>query len=277
MAIEASPAGPEAPALLSLLRTLQPNVAEAVCVTLEARKILGIPSDPDKDRATEELTGAYSQLLTLGYDGRLYVEPPASVSFKRIVDAAEGKRPADVAPVYRYPNLWVPGTEKRGIATKLLNRAPAVEAARLAIFNADTTTGVDPLLHFLGMPYDNVHRDGASQTQLEALEAVKEEFGRRHPKAFLQALGHRAAAMLVFMDRIRGVEKVDPKSDKFVLNTGYMRLPDLGRRAVGGHSVVGNVDSRRGRLWFDGGDGRAPSDDGFGLSAGLEELEPQAS
>jgi hypothetical protein len=96
-----------------------------------------------------------------------------------------------------------------------LDKVPLGAVARLAVFNADKTTDADPLLHFLSMPYDDMYREGAPQTQLEALAATTEQFVQKHPQALMQGLGHRAAAMLVLMDRIRGVEKVDSKSENF--------------------------------------------------------------
>ena len=265
----------EAPALSPVLRSGSPDVSEAVGVTIEASKLLG--STPDIDTATQALTDQYTALADLGYDGRLYVEPPAEVGFEDIVDAVEGKRPSSVSPVYRYAPLWTPGTEAESYKAKELDKSPLDTVARLAIFNADKTTNVDPILHFLNMQYDDMYRDGEPQTQLEALAATKEQFAQKHPQTLIQGLGHRAAAMLVLMDRIRGVEKVDPKSEDFVLNTGFLRVPGLGRRTVDGDSLVGRVYSDDGQLGLGGSDGNSLSSGGLGLAVGQKELEPQAS
>ena len=179
--------------------------------------------------------------------------------------------------MYRYPNLWTPGTETNSYTPEELDAAPTDALARLAVFNADRETGADPILHFLNMPFDDKYREGAPQTQLEALTAAQAKFEKQHPQAMLQSLGHRAAAMLVLMDRIRGVETVNPQSDDYILNTGYVRIPDLGRRSVDGDSIVGYVDSNGGRLELDGSSGSASPNGGVGLVAGLKELDPQAS
>ena len=265
----------QAPALSAELRAGSPDVSEAVGVSIDASKLLG--STPDVDAATDSLTKQFNALAELGYDGRLFVEPPAAVSFGDITDAAEGKRPHSVSPMYRYPNLWTPGTETNSYTPEELDAAPTDALARLAVFNADRETGADPILHFLNMPFDDKYREGAPQTQLEALTAAQAKFEKQHPQAMLQSLGHRAAAMLVLMDRIRGVETVNPQSDDYILNTGYVRIPDLGRRSVGGGSVVGYVDSGGGRLELDGSSGIADPYGGVGLVAGLKELDPQAS
>lgn len=268
---------PEEPAtLVASLRTGRPDVAEAVGVTIEAYQNLGFT--PNIDDATESLTTNFTQLTDFGYYGRLYVEPPKGVGFDQIIGVADDKRAKGVDKLYRYPNLWTPGTEDNSYTTEELDGSPSAKPeARLAIFNADETTGVDPLLHFLNTPFDDKYRDGAPQTQLEALEATSQEFAKANPndpQAFVRALGHRAAVMLVLMDRIRGVK---PRSADFVLNQGFLRIPELGRRAVDGGSVVGFVDSDGSRLKLGGSDGRADPDRGVGVSVGLKELEPQAS
>lgn len=254
--------------LSGVLRSGKPDVSEAVGVTIEAYRDLGFV--PDVDQATESLTTNFTPLAELGYDGRLYVEPPAGISFNGLTTAADGRRAKGVDTLYHYPNLWTPGTEANSYTIDELYGNPAIEPqARLAVFNADRTTNVDPILHFLNMPYDDKYRDGASQTQLEALEALEQAFTGQHPEATMQALGHRATVMLVLMDRIRGVETINPKSADFVLNQGFVRIPNLGRKEVGGDSIVGNVDSYGSRLVLDGGNGRAYSGGGVGLSVGL--------
>lgn len=263
------PENPTAP--IESLRAGQPDIDEAVGVTLEAYKALGFA--PDEDQATESLKENLKPIAELGYNGRLYVEPPQGVSFDAIIAAADGKRPSGVEEAYRWPNLWVPGTEENSYTSEELDAAAEEPEARLAVFNADEDTGVDPLLHFLTQPYDE-HREGPTQTQLEALEALKKAFAGEHDQPFLRALGHRAAGMLVLMDRIRGV---DTDSSEFVLNQGWMRIPDLGRRKVGGDFVVGGVYSRDGRTEFAGTSGGAYRNGGVGVSVGQKELDSQAS
>ena len=81
----------------------------------------------------------------------------------------------------------MPGTESDSYTREELDKALPNTVARLVIFNADLTTGVDPSLHFTGLPYDDMYRDGERQTQEEALAANKEKFDRWHPQAFLNS------------------------------------------------------------------------------------------
>lgn len=251
---------------ITVFRSGEPDVAEAVGVTIEAHRELGYA--PDVDQATESLTKDFGAIAGLGYDGRLYVEPPKNVKTDDIIAAADGKRPDGVDETYRYKPLWIPGSEENSYTSEELDAAPEEPEARLTIFNARTDTGVDGVLHFTAMPYDEEYRDDAQKTQIEATLEAKEQFEESHPENQLHSLGHRAVAMSVLMDRIRGV---DPRSDDFLLNTGWMRLPDLGRRTVGGGSIVGDVRSYRGQLKFDGTDGDAYRREGVGLSVGPKE------
>lgn len=264
------PENPTAP--IEGLKAGQPDVDEAIGVTLEAYKTLGFA--PDEDQATESLKENFKPIAELGYDGRLYVEPPQGVSFDAIIAAAERKRPSGVEEAYRWPNLWVPGTKKKSYTVAELDAAAEEPEARLAAFNADENTEVDRLLHFLNQPYDDEYREGASQTQLEALAALEKAFAEKHEQSFLRSLGHRAAGMFILMDRIRGV---DSSSNEFVLNRGWMRVPEFGRRKVDVDSVVGFVLSFGGQAEFGRSFGFAGWGVGVGVSLGQKELDPQAS
>jgi hypothetical protein len=259
------------------------GAVEAAGVTLEAYKLLGYAGDPAA--AEYALEEALNPLANLGYDGRLYVHPPKVVGFAALIAAAEGKKPEGIEEAFIYPNLWVHGTEKESYTQEDLDEAPAVEGARLALFNPDMDTGVDPMLHHLGIPYDDYAKDrwGGDTTQLAEVEKDKSVFEAKHPELTLGMVDHRDFALLALMDRIRGVDPqasnyIDPRSENFVLNTGFMRVAGaLGRRSVGGVSCVGGVYSGGGRLDLGRSLGDAGSYDGVGLSVGPKELDPQAS
>lgn len=268
----------ESPALEGFsLRAGKPDVDEAVGVTMELFHELGARM-PDTDAVSDNLCHNFTSLAELGYDGRLYSELPKEVSLDRIISAADRNRAKGVETAYRYPNLWTPGFEPNSYTAEELDGSlEGAPQARLAIFNADRNTGVDPLLHGLMMPYDDRHRGDAPQTQLEALEATSQEFANRHPAGVIEALGHRAAVTMVLMDRVRGVTKVNPNSAQFALNQGFLRMSELGRHAVGGGSVVGYVDSIGSQLRLDWSHGVAYPHRGVGVSAGLHKLNIQAS
>lgn len=236
-----------------------PDVAEAVGVTIEAHKELGY--NPDVDKATESLTRDFGERAVLGLDGRLYLEPPAEVTTDDIIAAADGKRPFCVAETHRYPSLWVPGHKNNYTAEEQDAAAPEEPEARLAVFSV-LNNDVDNILHLLGMPYDDKYKRDGEQTQLEAIAEAKEQFDANYDSFQLHTLGQRAVAMMVLMDRIRGV---DHRSKDFILNTGFMRVPDLGRRKVGGASLVGRVFSRGGRFNLNESNGKANHDNGVGF------------
>lgn len=247
----------------------RPNVAEAVGVTLEAYQALGY--QPDVDRATETLTADFQALTALGYAGRLFVKAPAEVSFDQLVEATGGMRPAGIDSLWRYPNLWVPGTEAESYTAEELNHAPEVAVARLALYSA-SKTDVDPLLHHLDAPFDDYARQrwGGDSTQLDEIEKDKAVFAAGHPDFALDALDHRDFALLALMGRIRGVDTADQ-----ILSRGYMWIADLPRRLVDGDSVVGDVSSDGGQRKLDRSSGAARSDFGVGLSVG-QNSHPEA-
>lgn len=246
-----------------------PDVNEAVGVTLEAYKILGYAGDAEA--AEESLTSAFEAPANLGYDGRLHVPVPKAVSFKQLLAAAEGKKPADVGAAYVYPNLWTPGTEKKSYTDDELNQAPAEAFGRLALFAADSDeSDLDPLLHYTDseLPFDDYAKErwGGKSTQLAEVGKAQAEFEDKHPDFNLTMMNHRDFALFALMDRIRGVK---PDSAEFVLNRGWMRVAGaLGRRSVDGESIVGALSSNDGQLRFVRGDGNGNSSIGVRLSAG---------
>lgn len=279
MAIE----GLMVPQAQMLFRPGSPDISEAVSVTLEAYRDLGYAGDPEN--AERKLTEAFQAPASLGYDGRLYVPVPSVVTTERLLTVADDRRPDGISPIMKYTNLWIPGTKKESYTQDELDRAPAEPSARIAVFNADKATGVDPLLHHLNLPYDGFAKDrwGGQTTQLDAVEKDRTAFEAKHPGFVLTMTGHREFALFALMDRIRGEKPeaqnyVDPRSEEFVLNRGFMRITkELGRRSVDGGSIVGYVDSVGGRLDLDRSYGGARSRGGVGLSVGSKELEPQAS
>lgn len=248
-----------------------PDVAEAVSVTVEAMSWLGIVEDEVK--LASSLEADFTDVAELGYDGRLFVKPAAELaSFQTLIDGAEGKRPQNFSPLFRYSNLWVPDTEADSYTEAELNRAPVLTLARLALFNASfnaSETGADPVLHHLDKPFDDVYREEGERTQLEALDEDVEALETKHDGYDVQTINHRDFAILALMDRIRGVKPADQ-----ILSQGFMRIPALGRRTVDGGSCVGVVFSRGAYLYLSGSDGDALPAEGVGLSVGQKKLKP---
>lgn len=267
MAIQGILEVPQAPGV-HLYRTGELNVTEEAGVAVAALNELGIVGD--NDQALESTTNDFNALAQLGYDGRLFIRPPAhpSASFDALISAAEGKRPQDVAELYRYPNLWTPGTEAESYSDDELNQtASDLAVARLALFNV-ADTDVDPLLQHLDVPFDDYAKNtwGGKTTQLDEIAKDITAFEAKHPEHDMTDIDHRDFAFMALMDRIKGVG-----SEDMILSHGFMRIQNLGRRSVGGGSVVGCVDSSDGRLRLVWSFGSADPYDGVGVSAGLNE------
>lgn len=270
-----TPQAPPQPARELLWQPGAPDVDEAVGATLDMLTMLGGVNDANKEAVQEEVQGSFAELAGLGYDGRLRVVPsPENVSTTALMSAAEDLRPQGVAEMWRWPNLWEPGTEAESYTEADLNGSQTAVLAQLAIFSSKET-GVDRTLHHLSLPYDKFAKEkwnpDIETTQLEAVAADKVEAEARHEGFELTMTDHRGYLVDAIMARILGV---DPSSAEFPLNSGFMRMPeDMRRRTVDGVSVVGLVGSAQGRLAFAGASGFAHSDGGVGVSMGQKTVD----
>lgn len=244
----------------SLTPSSRSSVDEAVSVTIELFKRLGVVGD--KESLEESLSGDYRRLTKLG-DGRLYVELPATVTFDRLLQLAdELAQKAGCRSVYQWPNFWVPGTEKESLTKRELNGSAIGYTARLALYSDNQ---YDKLLHFGGLPYDRKYAEPGEATQLDSLKKMQVDFAAQSPGVSLRAADHRDFLVWYIMDLLCGVPRLD-----VVLAQGWMRVPLFDRRIVCGHSLVGDVFSCDGQVWF----GRDRGDDGLvdygvGVSAGF--------
>ena len=262
-----TPLAPE----VHLYRTGELNVEEEASVAVAALNELGIVDDNDK--ALESTIQDFNALARLGYDGRLFVRPPAhpKASFDAILGATEAKRPEIVRELYRYTKLWVPGTESESYTDEELDQPPnRLAVARLALFNTDETTGFDPLLQYLDTPFDDYAKEQRTKdtdtTQLAEVAKAIEAFEVKHPKYDLTDVDHRDFAFMALMDRIK-----DVPIKAMILRQGFMRMQKLGRRSIDGNSVVGGVFSDHGRLVLGRSGGSADPGSGVGVSVGLNE------
>ena len=252
-----------------------PDISEAVGVSLEAMKLLGL-APLDLDQATEELTTDFTTLIQPNYNGRLYVLPSEQTSLAHMLTVAEGNRAESVNTAYVYSDLWTPGTEPNSFTDSELNQGPKAPEARLAIFSSVSKS--DKTLHYLDLPYDDqannsYHNGNYSTTQLKELAADELVFTSKHPEYTLTPTDVKSFMMHVLMDRIRGQRTevpLDPTSPDFILNKGFMRLPDLGRRTVDGDSIV-SVYSGGSRVGLGRSYGHARGRGGVGLSMGIKE------
>lgn len=280
MAIETLPAGlwtpqaPREPQRELPFRTGTPDVTEATGVTMEMLEYLGAVDDANRETTKAAVQASFTSDAALGFDGRLFMRLPSdSVPFETLLAAAEGQKPEDVAEVWRWPNLWTPGTERKSFTQRELNGSQARAVTRLALFGS-VPTNFDPVLHYLNLPYDEKAKKanpGAETVQLAEFAADQAAFTAAHAGHVLDTATQSDYLVWALMDRIRGVKKVSPTSDKFILNSGFMRIANLGRRAVDGVSLVGDVYSSGGLLEFDRSSGLASSVEGLGVVAGQQE------
>lgn len=255
----------------------EPDVDEAVGETIEAYRVIGGVANYGMDtaEATETVTRAFNELAKPGYDGRLFVRPPRSLSFDTLIAAADGKRPEGV-PEACLDELWIPRAKNYSSLTtyKLEGRAPNTPLARLALFNSNPNTGVDPLLHHLDIPADSRARRkyGKDTTQVAEVKRDKKAFEGRHPGYNLDELDHRDFAMLALMGRIRGV-----KPEDMVLSKGFMRTLRIRRnyhRSIvrpedfNVQRLFGCVRTKNSRIEFAASYGDPDSGEGVGLSMG---------
>lgn len=242
----------------------RPNVGEAVDVTVELFKRLGVVSDEQSLR--ESLSGDYERLVAANLgNGRLYPELPAVITFTQLMVVANrlaASEPGYGHVLYQEPSQ-IPGIEKGSvIETETSDKATSF-TARLALYAEDSA--YDPLLHFTGLPYDDTCAKSEELTQVKALEEKQVAFTEKHTGASLRAADHHDFLVWYSMDLIRGLPK-----QEIVLADSSMRIPALKYHSAHGDSVIGTVRSSGGQAVLDWLGGLALPWDGVSISAGLE-------
>lgn len=241
---------------------IAPDVSQDVKTVLAMFGRLGL--NFDKELIERRLITEFTRLCELG-EGRLYVRPPSSVSFARLVDLAdELARERKFKEVWRWPNFWKPGTEAESLTVQELDGQDGGFDVRIALYADEPANGYDRLLHFKGLPYDDRHKDPSHKsTQWHSSgHKIAQFLVFRHPMITIDFLDHRDFLVGYIMDLLRGAE-----ADDVIFAKGYLRIPLFGRRTVGGVSLVGYVNSSEGQARFFRSDGSAFGDVGVGFSA----------
>jgi hypothetical protein len=227
-----------------------------------------VASFDDREAVTAQVREEFATLATSGVEGEMYIHVPRSVAnLGRAIQALdEGSFGKEYRASYVYGQLWTPGVGQEGYAADELGTLGIDTEdqvhARIAVHSAKSED--EPLLHFLGLPYDDYAKQNwnpkAEATQLEKVADSKQLIEAKHPGLNMAALNANAVAFISLMRRIKG--------EPMPMEWGFMRDASLGRKTVDGHSVVGRVDSYEGRLEFrnSGGDGYGYA--GVGLSVG---------
>lgn len=234
--------------VLPEFRIGRPEVHEAVDISREAYEALDQPFADDEEKSLQQDFLLISELV--GYDGRLYAEPPQGIKFDDIASAVKMRRAQSVPMLRKKPKLlWGEGF------------VPETPSAQLAVFSASELPRVDDLLHFTNMPYRSLK---VQNNHVDAIQDIQQRFEHAHPQAILKPLGHRALAMMILMDTIR---EIDPRSDDFILNAGgILRLPDI--RST---SLPDDVFALRGKFFFGKSGYTVHPKCGVGLSIGLRD------
>lgn len=250
----------------------QPNVTDHVGASVEALDRLGLVED--HDQVTESLTADFGRLTDeAGVMGEPYVQLPRNMvalgSLIEVLDSGDyaGKKYPET---YRYDALWTPGSGSEGYEA---NEMGALEVgqpgtgwpahARLAVYSADTPQ--EPLLHFLGKPFDEKYARDGELTQLKAIAEVQETYDAEHEGFSMTPLNVNAVAMIALVRRIKG--------ETMPMDWGFMRDATLPCKSVDGGSFVGYVLSYGGQLVLDGSNGDSGAGSGVGLSVGPKDLE----
>lgn len=245
--------------------TMSPELRDQVAVAVEAYSML-IPID--RDEVTESVTKDFAKLETSDKTGEPYIQLPRSiVSLADMISVLDtGTFDRKYASTYVDDKLWTPGTDPNGYKPEELGNLSSDNQdaswrfhGRLAVHNTENPD--EPLLHFLNMPFDGKHAKSNQQTQLEAIAEAKQAYEQEHPDLSLTPLNAHAITMVALTRRIKG--------EAMPLDWGFMRDATLTRKDVGGGpTVVGDVNSREGRLKLGYSFGVAYPSNGVGLSVG---------
>lgn len=251
------------------------NLSDHIGASVEALSMLGLVGDPDL--VTESVANDYKKLIESGVAGEPYIQLPRSMitltGLVKVLDSTTYPDGRSYGKSEVYKNLWTPGHGTEGYEADELDNLVLANLARgnqddfrphgrLAVHNTKTKSKKEPLLHFLGMPFDSKHARKGEQTQLEALDVMIKEYEAQNVTGDFEIapLNAKAVAFMALVRRIKG--------EPMPLSWGFMRDATLPRKTVGGSSCVGDVDSDGGQLKMNSSYGYALSDFGVGVSMG---------
>jgi hypothetical protein len=178
----------------------QTDYKEAAKTTIELLKRIGIKCDKS---AVSQVHTECQNLAQLGFVGRIF---PRLNSIKECAD------PGRLTSVIK--GIPYDGS----LRTISANEIPQM---RIAIFRADKTSDVDPILHYLNMSYCCHAQGENSMPQPDAFEITQKAF-EGNCDYLLDIAAPDEVFVWASMDAIRGVPKDSPQ---FILQVGYMRPP----------------------------------------------------
>ncbi len=223
------------------LRRGQLNVGEAVTKNLEFAQL----PQAYYTNARKQLTNAFNRLARLEIDGCLLLIPsPAKISTNSLLQTLGRKRPRD------YLSLWHPSSEPQSYTPEDLNGHREKSVARLMPYSATEETEIDPMLHFLGLPYDDrynqLHPEAdALPTQLAAVAGNRMVFAEQHSGYDMEI-----ACVRSHIVRARLGYAASMTLDGW--HFGSANLPsEMRRRTIGNNSVVGCIELDRESIMLD--------------------------
>lgn len=252
------------------------NMQDEVDASVEALEMLGLVQD--RDRLTETVAADFNALAQSGQTGEAFIQLPRGViTLEGLIAVSDGatyagdrKYPA----TYKWGELWTPGAHPDGFRADDLDNLSLGKQngdypshARLAVHNPASEQ--EPLLHFLGKPFDGKYAEPGQQTQLEAVDEAAQVYVAEYQDFVMTPLNAKAVAMIALTRRIKG--------ETMPMAWGFMLDATLPRKSVDGDSVVGYVNSAGDQLRLNRSNGRARSGVGVGLSMGPKVLELQVS
>jgi len=246
------------------------NITDHLEANLEALRIIGMGGDWDKIRET--VTAGFLALEGSGRTGEALIQIPRRIiTLQGLLDVTEGLRYGgkDYPKAKVWDNLWTPGTELNSYTAEELDNLTLggdgdfEPQVRLAIYNESSDKRIEePLLHFLGQPYDVMYAKKGQLTQPEAItKAVKEyEAEEGHEDFAMSPLNAKAVAWIALVRHIKG--------EQMPMNWGHMRDATLPPKRISQKNCVGYIFSCYGRLCLDKTGGGVDSTIGVGLSVG---------
>ena len=164
--------------------TGKPDVEKDIKLTMKLFELLGVAGDE------RELRSEYERLASLGYDGRLYPELPASITTDRLISVVEqmwrklykwyGDDDEEDYSSVDY-EFWTPRKRAGSRAIGEFDGSTTDFSARLALFSKEPASLHDPILHFYGLPYDKREQSENGFTQQKEIERVSRQFAIDHP------------------------------------------------------------------------------------------------
>lgn len=252
------------------------HISDAVGANVEALDLVGLVTDYNREAVTLEVARDFHRLGQLGIQGELFVAlPDALASLAVRVAALDAKSKAvhdtRIPAAHVDAKFWIPDTAKSVHSREDLGRLGPeydnrkwISHGRVIVPNPDHPD--EPLLHHVGLPYDECYAKLGEETQLKLFAAQKARFELTHDGTNLNPLTARDVTIIALIRQIKGEPM--PFSRGFMHDASLVRVMWNVSREV---TFVGIVGSRSGQLRLGKSGGRAHPNIGIAVSAGIND------